>query len=116
MSFIERSSLTVFQGSTGFYRSAGCRRTGGAGRCSRPSSDVIYRKVPYSVPLFRWLQAHWRRGEALSALQRFPEAVATLAAGRQVAAAGDTKLFDSRLWREVQRLTREQVPKAALAF
>jgi hypothetical protein len=54
-------------------------------------------------------QAQWRKGEALDALKRYPEAVMAFAAGREAAPPVDVKTFDQRLWRAVQRLTREQL-------
>lgn len=84
-----------------------------------------------------WHKAHWRRGAALLALKRTPEAVLAyrdawlLAAGGKgkaagglgtkaspadpAAAAGDAAECQARLWGAVQRLTREQLGRGLLA-
>lgn len=84
-----------------------------------------------------WHKAHWRRGAALLALKRGPEAVLAYREAWQLAAgskgrvgggsggkaasashtgsAGDAAECQARLWDAVQRLTREQLGRGLLA-
>lgn len=76
-----------------------------------------------------WHKAHWRRGAALLALKRGPEAVlayreawrlAAGASGKDCSAAQqgestDASECEARLWDAVQRLTREQLGRGLLA-
>ncbi|KAL4437013.1 hypothetical protein ABPG75_004152 [Micractinium tetrahymenae] len=109
-------------------RSAACYKAGRHAE-ALADADEAARLAP------GWHKAHWRRGAALLALKRVPEAVLAYREAWQLAAGGsgkgggkggsaaaapgaaaDAADCEARLWDVVQRLTREQLGRGLLAI
>jgi len=59
-----------------------------------------------------WAKAHWRRGEALGFLKRYPESLKSFHKGWML--EPENKEFSKRIWWSIERHTREQIAEGII--